>query len=52
MLKFKLKQVENVNKMKLTKKFSKNIQIPEDLEGIIVKGNVAVALLWNGNSKT
>ena len=49
MLKFKIKQDEHVNKMKLNKKFSKEIQIAEDLNGIIAKGNVAVALHWNGN---
>ena len=41
MLKFNIKQDEHVNKMKLNKRFSKNIQITEDLNGIIVKGNVA-----------
>ena len=49
MLKFKIKQDESVNKMKLNKRFSKNMQIAEDPNGIIVKGNVAVALRWNGN---
>ena len=44
MLKFKTKQNERVNKMKRNKRFSKKIQIAEDLNGIIVKGNVAVAL--------
>ena len=38
--------------MKLNKRFSIKIQIAEDLNGIIVKGNVAVALSWNGNSET
>ena len=38
--------------MKLNKRFSKNIQIAEDINEIIVKGNVAVALNWNGNSET
>ena len=51
-LKFKIKQNEHVNKMKLNKRFSIKIQIAEDLNGIIVKGNVAVALSWNGNSET
>ena len=41
MLKFKN---EHVNKMKLNKRFYKNIQIAEDLNGIIAKSNVAVAL--------
>ena len=44
MLKFEIKQNEHINKMKLNKRFSKKIQIAEDLHGIIVKGNVAVAL--------
>ena len=52
MLKFKIKQDENVNKMKLNKTFSRKVQIAEDLNGIIVTGNVAVALRWNGNSET
>ena len=38
--------------MELNIRFSKKIQIPEDLNGIIVKGNVAVALRWNSNSET
>ena len=38
--------------MKTNKRFSKKIQLAEDLDGIIVKGNVAVALGWNGNSET
>ena len=52
MLKFKIKQDKLVNKMKLNKRFSKKIQIAEDLNWIIVKGNVAVALHWNGSSET
>ena len=52
MLKFKMKQDEHVNKMKLNKRFSKKTQIAEGLKGIIVKGNVAVTLHWNGNSET
>ena len=52
MLKFKIKQDKNVYKMKLNKEFSKKIQISEDLHGIIVKGNVTVALCWNDNSET
>ena len=48
----RVKQNEHVNKMKLNKSFSKNIQITEDINEIIVKGNVAVALNWNGNSET
>ena len=52
MLKFKIKQNEHVNKIKLNKRFSIKIQIAEDLNGIIVKGKVAVALSWNGNLET
>ena len=52
MLKFKIKQNKQINKMKLNKRFSKKIQIAEDLHGNIVKGNFAVALRWNGNSET
>ena len=52
MLKFKIKQDEHVNKMKLNKRFSKKIQIAEDLDGIIVKGNIVVVLPWSGNSET
>ena len=52
MLKFKIKQNDYVNKMKLNKRISEKIQIPEDLNGIIVKGNVAAALSWNSNSET
>ena len=52
MLKFKIKQNEHLNKMKLNRRFRKKIQIAEDLNGIIVKGNVDVALRWNGNSET
>ena len=52
MLKFKIKQDEYANKMKLNKRFSKKIQIAEDLNGVIVKGNFTVTLIWKGNSKT
>ena len=38
--------------MKLNKRFNIKIQYAEDLNGIMVKGNVAVALSWNGNSET
>ena len=44
MLKFQIKQNKHVNKTKLNKRFSKKIQVAEDLNEIIVKGNVAVAL--------
>ena len=36
MLKFKIKQDEHVNEMKLYKRFSKKIQIAEDFNGIII----------------
>ena len=52
MLKFKIKQNQHVNKVKLNKTFSKKIKIVIDLNGIIVKDNVAVVLRWNGNEKT
>ena len=48
-LKLRIKQKEHVNKMKLSKRFSIKIQIADNLNGIIVKGNVAVALSWKGN---
>ena len=38
--------------MKLNKWYSKKIQIAEDVNGIIVKCNVAVALRWNAGSET
>ena len=38
--------------MKLNKRLSIKIQIAEDLNGITVKGNVAVSLSWSGNSET
>ena len=38
--------------MKLNKTFSKKIKIVIDLNGIIVKDNVAVVLRWNSNEKT
>ena len=41
MLKFQIKQNEHVNKMRLNKRFSKKIEIAENPNGIIVKGNVA-----------
>ena len=50
MLKFKKKQDDHVNKMKLNKRFSKKIQIAEDLKGIIVKGNATVTLRWKGRN--
>ena len=43
-LKFEIKQDEHVNKIKLNKTFRKKIQIAEDLNGIMVTGNVVVAL--------
>ena len=38
--------------MKLNKRFSKNIQIAEDFDGIVIRGNVTISLRQNGNSKT
>ena len=52
MLKLKIKQIEHVNKMKLNKRFNKKIQITEDLNGILVKCNVAIPLRWNSNSES
>ena len=52
MLKFNIKQDDHVNKKKLNKKFSKEIQVTEDYNGIIVKGSGAVALRWNSSSET
>ena len=52
MSKFKIKQNEHVNKMKLNNGFSKKLQIAADLNGIMVKCNGAVALRWNDNSET
>ena len=43
-LKLKIKQNEQVNKIKTNKRFSKKTQLAEDLHGIIVKGNVVAAL--------
>ena len=51
MLKLNIKQDEYVDKMKLNKTFSIKIQIAEDLNGVIVKDNIA-ALRWKGNSET
>ena len=38
--------------MKLNKRFSIKIEIADDLNGIMIKGNVAVALSWKGNWET
>ena len=38
--------------MKLNQRLSKNIQLVEDLDRILIKGNFTVALRWNGNLKT
>ena len=38
--------------MRLNKRFSKKIQIGEDLHGIIVKGNVVVTIHWSDSSET
>ena len=42
--KFKIKQDQHVDKMKLNKTFSKKMQIAEYLNGIITTSNVVVAL--------
>ena len=52
MLKFKIKEDERVNKIKLNKRFSKTIKLARNLNGIIVKDNIAFALHWSGNSET
>ena len=52
MLKFKIKHHDYDNKIELDKRFSKRIQIAEDLDGVIVNGNVAVQLCWNSNSES
>ena len=52
MLRFKIKQDENVSKIKLNKRLRKTMQIAEDLNGIIATGNDAVALRWNNNPET
>ena len=52
MLKFKVKQDEHDDKMKLNKRFSKMIQIAENLNGIGANGNNAIALRWNDNLET
>ena len=49
MLKFIIKRDKYVNKMILNNRFSKKIQITKELNGVKAKGNVAVALHWNGN---
>ena len=51
-LKYKVKQDEHVDKMKLNKRFSKMIQIDENLYGITAKDNIAIALGWNRNLET
>ena len=51
-LKCKVKQDEHVDKVKLNKRFSKMIQIDENLNGIRAKGNIAIALRLNGNLET
>ena len=44
MLKFKVKQDEHVDKMKLNKRFNKMIQIAENLNATRAKDNIATAL--------
>ena len=46
------KQGENINKNKLNYKLSKNIQIIEDLERIVIKGDITIVWHWNDNSET
>ena len=52
MVKVKVKQDKHDDKMKLNKRFSKMIQIPENLNGIRANGNNAIALRWKGNLET
>ena len=52
MFKFKVKQDKHDDKMKLNKRFSKMIQIAENLNGIRANGNNAIALCWKGNLET
>ena len=52
MFKFKVKQDKHDDKMKLNKRFSKMIQIAENLNGIRANGNNAIALRWKGNLET
>ena len=44
--------MENIDKVKLNNRFCKNIQFTEDLDRIVIKGNVTIVLLWNDNSAT
>ena len=50
MLNFKIKQVENINKIKLNKRFTQNMQTTVDLVWNLMKSNVNVVLRWYGNS--
>ena len=52
MFKFKVKQDKHDDKMKLNKRFSKMIQIAENLNGIRANGNNAIALRSKGNLET
>ena len=52
MLKFKVKQDEHVDKMKLNKRFNKMIQISENLNATRAKDNIAIALRWKSNLET
>ena len=52
MFKFKVKQDKHDDKMKLNKRFSKMIQIAENLNGSRANGNNAIALRWKGNLET
>ena len=52
MFKFKVKQDKHDDKMKLNKRFSKMVQIAENLNGIRANGNNAIALRSKGNLET
>ena len=52
MVKVKVKQDKDDDKMKLNKRFSKVVQIAENLNGIRANGNNAIALRSKGNLET
>ena len=52
MVKVKIKQDKDDDKMKLNKRFSKVVQIAENLNGIRANGNNAIALRSKGNLET
>ena len=47
---FKIKQEENINKIKLNKRFTQNMQTTVDLVWNLMKSNANVVLRWYGNS--